>query len=74
MTEKPRLSLSAIDVGDVADALDDNSWDHKAFPGGFLNFVGSNSPDSVKSTPAPVVAVEEPDDSNTNVNENQEQN
>lgn len=47
----------------------DNSWDHKAFPGGFLNFVGSNSPDSVKSTPAPVVAVEEPDDSNTNVKE-----
>lgn len=44
-----------------------NTWDHKAFPGGFLNLVGSNSPDSVKSTPAPVVAVEEPDDSNTNV-------
>jgi phage terminase large subunit GpA-like protein len=44
-----------------------NSWDHKGFAGGFLNFVGSNSPDSVKSTPAPVVAVEEPDDSNTNV-------
>ena len=45
----------------------DNAWDHKGFPGGFLNFVGSNSPDSVKTTPAPVVIVEEPDDSNTNV-------
>jgi len=45
----------------------DNGRDHKGFPGGFLNLVGSNSPDSVKSTPAPVVAVEEPDDSNTNV-------
>lgn len=45
----------------------DNGTDHKGFPGGFLNLVGSNSPGSVKSTPAPVVAVEEPDDSNTNV-------
>lgn len=45
----------------------DNAQDHKGFPGGFLNLVGSNSPDSVKSTPAPVVCVEEPDDSNTNV-------
>lgn len=43
-----------------------NSWDHKGFPGGFLKFVGSNSPDSGKSTSAPVVIVEEPDDSNTN--------
>lgn len=44
-----------------------NTWNHKSFPGGFLNFVGSNSPGSVKSTPAPVVIVEEPDDANTNV-------
>ncbi len=44
-----------------------NGWDHKGFPGGFLKLVGSNSPDSVKSTPASVVIVEEPDDSNTNV-------
>ena len=44
-----------------------NGWDYKGFPGGFLKFVGSNSADSVKSTPAPFVAVEEPDDSNRNV-------
>lgn len=44
-----------------------NRWDFKTFPGGFLKLVGSNSPSSVKSTPAPVVAVEEPDDCNTNV-------
>jgi phage terminase large subunit GpA-like protein len=42
-------------------------WDHKPFPGGFLNLVGSNSPGSVKSTSAPVVFIEEPDDANTNV-------
>lgn len=45
----------------------DNGTDHKGFPGGFLNLVGSNSPGSVKSTPAPVVAIEEPDDCNTNL-------
>ncbi|MBA9898493.1 phage terminase large subunit family protein [Burkholderia cepacia] len=46
-----------------------NLWDHKTFAGGFLKFVTSNAPDDVKSTPAPVVAVEEPDDANTNVRE-----
>lgn len=45
----------------------DNRAEFKAFPGGFLKFVGSNSPSSVKSTPAPVVCVEEPDDCNENV-------
>lgn len=45
----------------------DNRWGYKGFPGGFLKLVGSNSPSSVKSTPAPVVAVEEPDDCNENV-------
>lgn len=45
----------------------DNRWQFKGFPGGFLKFVSSNSPSSVKSTPAPVVCVEEPDDTNTNV-------
>lgn len=60
----PRLA-EKIPVHKVRDR--NNAWDHKGFPGGFLNLVGSNSPDSVKSTPAPVVAVEEPDDSNTNV-------
>ncbi len=62
----PRLAAK-IPVHKARDR--DNSWDHKGFPGGFLNLVGSNSPDSVKSTPASVVAVEEPDDSNTNVKE-----
>ncbi|WP_205611411.1 terminase gpA endonuclease subunit [Burkholderia sp. Nafp2/4-1b] len=44
-----------------------NLWDHKTFQRGFLKFITSNAPDDVKSTPAPVVAVEEPDDANTNV-------
>lgn len=44
-----------------------NRWAFKGFPGGFLKLVASNSPSSVKSTPAPVVAVEEPDDCNENV-------
>ncbi len=39
----------------------------KSFPGGFLKMVGSNSTSSVKSTPAPVVMVEEPDDCNLNI-------
>ncbi|MEB0029272.1 phage terminase large subunit family protein [Undibacterium sp. RTI2.1] len=45
----------------------DNRWDFKSFPGGFIKLVGSNSPSSVKSTPAPIVIVEEPDDCNDNV-------
>lgn len=44
-----------------------NRWNFKKFAGGFLKLVGSNSPSSVKSTPAPVVIVEEPDDANSNV-------
>ncbi|WP_240462147.1 phage terminase large subunit family protein [Burkholderia sp. Nafp2/4-1b] len=44
-----------------------NLWDHKTFQRGFLKFITSNAPDDVKSTPAPLVAVEEPDDANTNV-------
>ena len=36
----------------------------KNYPGGFLKLAGSNSPGSVKSTPADVVFVEEPDDAN----------
>ena len=44
-----------------------NRWSYKGYPGGFLKLVGSNSPSSVKSTPAPVVCVEEPDDCNDNV-------
>ncbi|NWD52679.1 phage terminase large subunit family protein [Pseudomonas gingeri] len=41
--------------------------DFKRFPGGFLKMVGSNSPSSVKSTPVPRVAIEEPDDCNLNL-------
>lgn len=44
-----------------------NLWYHKSFPRGFLKYVLSNAPDEVKSTSAPVVMVEEPDDANTNV-------
>lgn len=39
----------------------------KKFAGGFLKLVGSNSPRSVKSSSAPVIMVEEPDDASTNV-------
>jgi phage terminase large subunit GpA-like protein len=60
----PRLAR-CIPIHKVRDR--DNRWDFKSFPGGFLKLVGSNSPSSVKSTPAPVVAIEEPDDCNTNV-------
>lgn len=62
----PRLA-SKIPITKARDK--DNRWQFKGFPGGFLKFVGSNSPSSVKSTPAPVVAVEEPDDCNENVKE-----
>lgn len=42
-------------------------WNFLRFPGGFLKIVGSNSPTNVKSTPAPRVFVEEPDDVSENV-------
>ena len=60
----PRLA-SKIPVQKKRDR--DNRQQYKGFVGGFLKFVGSNSPASVKSTPAPIVAVEEPDDCNENV-------
>lgn len=60
----PRLA-SKVPVHKARDK--DNRSTFKQFPGGFLKFVGSNSPSSVKSTPAPVVAIEEPDDCNDNV-------
>lgn len=41
----------------------------KRFAGGFLKLAGSNSVSNVKSTPAPVVIVEEPDDTRENVRE-----
>jgi phage terminase large subunit GpA-like protein len=39
----------------------------KKYPGGFLKLVGSGSPSSVKSTPAKIVIVEEPDDAVDNL-------
>lgn len=39
----------------------------KTFAGGFLKLVGANSPANMKSTPAPIVIVEEPDDISTDV-------
>jgi len=41
----------------------------KKFDGGFLKMLGSNSISNVKSTPAELVIVEEPDDTNENVKE-----
>ena len=41
----------------------------KKFPGGFLKLAGSNSISNVKSTPAELVIVEEPDDTNENIKE-----
>ncbi|WP_345891749.1 terminase gpA endonuclease subunit [Burkholderia sp. Tr-860] len=62
----PRLSAK-LPVHAARDK--NNLWDHKTYPRGFLKFITSNAPDDVKSTPAPVVAVEEPDDANANVRE-----
>jgi len=45
----------------------ENRQDFKLFPGGFVKFVGSNSPANVKSTTAKNIAVEEPDDCNLNI-------
>jgi phage terminase large subunit GpA-like protein len=39
----------------------------KNYPGGFTKLIASNSPGDVKSTSAPLVFVEEPDDCNQNV-------
>jgi phage terminase large subunit GpA-like protein len=44
-----------------------NRVTRKRFPGGFLKLVGSNSTGGVKSTPAGLVVVEEPDDTSENV-------
>jgi len=60
----PRLHKK-IDV--ATSQKDGNRALFKKFPGGFLKLVGSNSPSNVKSTPAPRVFVEEPDDAAINV-------
>lgn len=45
----------------------DNTLEFKSFSGGFIRLAGTNAPRKVKSTPARVVAVEEPDDVNRDV-------
>lgn len=60
----PRLA-EKVDVR--TSRKDGNRALFKKFPGGFLKLVGSNSPSNVKSTPAPRVFVEEPDDASANV-------
>lgn len=65
MVEATPVLLERVDVS--ASRKSDNRALFKNFEGGFLKMVGSNSTSSVKSTPAPVVVVEEPDDCNTNV-------
>ena len=62
----PRLGLK-VPINKTRSSA--NRATYKSFAGGFLKLVGSNSPSSVKSTPAPVVCVEEPDDCNDNVKE-----
>jgi len=64
VTATPRLK-NIVDV--TTSRKDGNRKTFKRFPGGFLKLVGSNSPSNVKSTPAPVVFVEEPDDAADNV-------
>lgn len=44
-----------------------NRQQFKTYPGGFVKLIASGSPGEVKSTSAPVVFVEEPDDCNLNV-------
>lgn len=44
-----------------------NSATRKAYPGGLLKLVGSNSPGDIKSTSARVVIIEEPDDAAVDV-------
>lgn len=60
----PRLA-DKVDITKSRKA--DNRQLFKNFPGGFLKMVGANSPSSVKSTPAPVAIVEEPDDCTQNL-------
>lgn len=65
MVESTPALASRVDITKSRKA--DNRQLFKNFPGGFLKLVGANSPSSVKSTPAPVVIVEEPDDCTQNV-------
>jgi phage terminase large subunit GpA-like protein len=60
----PRLGAK-IRVDKLRDR--DNRAQFKNFDGGFLKLVSSRSPSSVKSSPVPVVIVEEPDDADANL-------
>ena len=60
----PQLA-KCVDVS--ASRKSGNRSNKKNFPGGSLKVFGSNSVSNVKSTPAPVVIVEEPDDTNDSV-------
>lgn len=64
VTATPRLR-GKMDV--ATSRKDGNRALFKKFAGGFLKLAGSNSPSNVKSTPAPRVFVEEPDDASINV-------
>ncbi len=64
VTATPRLR-DKMDV--TTSRKDGNRAMFKKFAGGFLKLVGSNSVSNVKSTPAPRVFVEEPDDAAINV-------
>jgi len=64
VTVTPRLA-DKMDV--TTSRKDGNRSMFKKFAGGFLKLVGSNSVSNVKSTPAPRVFVEEPDDAAINV-------
>ncbi len=44
-----------------------NRANEKKYPGGYFRGFGSNSVSNVKSTPSPIVVVEEPDDTNKSV-------
>lgn len=65
MCRATRVLRECVDVETSRKA--GNRWNFLRFPGGFLKLVGSNSPSNVKSTPAPRVFVEEPDDASENV-------
>jgi phage terminase large subunit GpA-like protein len=62
-----RATACLGDLIDLTSRSSGNRLDFKSFPGGFLKLVGSNSPMNVKSTPAKMVFVEEPDECNTNL-------
>jgi phage terminase large subunit GpA-like protein len=63
LTSCPRLAQ----LVQLKNRTEGNRQLFKTFVGGFVKLIGSNSPGDVKSTSAPLVIVEEPDDCNQNV-------